>query len=111
MGAPGPRLLASLPRSQPSTAFVFGGGASLGALQVGMLRALYERAIVPGVLGGASGGALTAAFVAPPPQPPPPGEGRPPLGRKPRRAPVSPVGPGTIAGGLFARRDHIVPAS
>ena len=38
----------------PRTAFVLSGGASLGALQVGMLRALYERGIVPDLLIGAS---------------------------------------------------------
>jgi hypothetical protein len=33
--------------SGPRTAFVLSGGASLGALQVGMLEALYERGIGP----------------------------------------------------------------
>jgi hypothetical protein len=35
---------------RPRTAFVLSGGASLGALQVGMLRALYERGIAPDLL-------------------------------------------------------------
>jgi hypothetical protein len=35
------------PTLAPRTAFVLAGGASLGAMQVGMLRALYERGIVP----------------------------------------------------------------
>ena len=48
----------------PLTAFVFSGGASLGALQVGMLRALYERGITADMLVGTSVGALNAAFVA-----------------------------------------------
>jgi NTE family protein len=39
------------PTDKPSTAFVLSGGASLGAIQVGMLRALYERQIVPDVIG------------------------------------------------------------
>src|SRR5438876_1023424 len=52
----------------PRTAFVLSGGASLGALQVGMLRALYEHDIVPDLLVGASAGALNAAFVASRPQ-------------------------------------------
>src|ERR1700757_625381 len=42
----------------PGTAFVLTGGASLGALQVGMLGALYERGIRPDVLVGTSAGAL-----------------------------------------------------
>jgi NTE family protein len=111
MGAPRPRLLASLPRSHPSTAFVFGGGASLGALQVGMLRALYERGIVPDVLVGTSVGALNAGFVASRPQTPATADELAALWRKLRRDHVFPVRPWTIAGGLFARRDHIVPAS
>ncbi len=53
---------------RPRTAFVLSGGASLGALQVGMLRALYERGIAPDLLVGASAGALNAAFVASRPQ-------------------------------------------
>ena len=46
------------------TAFVLSGGASLGAVQVGMLRALYERGIVPDLICGTSVGALNGAFVA-----------------------------------------------
>jgi NTE family protein len=111
MGAPRPRRLASVPRARPSTAFVFGGGASLGALQVGMLRALYERGIVPDVLVGTSVGALNAAFVASRPQTPATAEELAALWRRLRRDDVFPVRPWTIAGWLFARRDHIVPAS
>ncbi len=46
------------------TAFVFGGGAGLGALQVGMLRALVERGIRPDVVTGTSSGALNALVYA-----------------------------------------------
>jgi NTE family protein len=52
----------------PRTAFVFSGGASLGAMQAGMLCALYEHGIVPDLLVGTSAGALNAAFVASRPQ-------------------------------------------
>jgi NTE family protein len=45
-------------------AFVLTGGGSLGAVQVGMLQALSERAILPDVLIGTSAGALNAAFLA-----------------------------------------------
>jgi len=48
----------------PRTAFVLGGGGNLGATQVGMLRALLERGIVPDVLYGCSVGALNAAAIA-----------------------------------------------
>jgi NTE family protein len=47
-----------------SIAFVLSGGASLGAVQVGMLQALAERNIVPDRVFGASAGALNAAWVA-----------------------------------------------
>ena len=35
---------------KPEVAFVLSGGASLGAIQVGMLQALYERGIAPDVM-------------------------------------------------------------
>ena len=44
------------------------GGASLGAVQVGMLQALYERRITPDFIIGASAGALNGAFIAARPQ-------------------------------------------
>jgi NTE family protein len=47
-----------------SVAFVLSGGASLGAVQVGMLQALSERSIRPDLVFGASAGALNAAWVA-----------------------------------------------
>lgn len=45
-------------------AFVLGGGASLGALQVGMLRALAERDIHPDLVVGTSVGAINGAVLA-----------------------------------------------
>jgi NTE family protein len=47
-----------------STAFVLGGGGVLGAAEVGMLRALLERGIVPDLIVGSSVGALNGAFIA-----------------------------------------------
>lgn len=49
---------------QGRTVMVLSGGASRGAAQIGMLRALLERDIVPDHLVGTSVGALNAAFVA-----------------------------------------------
>ncbi len=46
------------------TAFVLGGGGVLGAVEVGMLRALLERGIVPDLVLGTSVGALNGAMVA-----------------------------------------------
>ena len=50
--------------SQPRTAFVLSGGGNQGVSQVGMLRALIERDIVPDVIVGTSAGALNGAAVA-----------------------------------------------
>jgi NTE family protein len=47
-----------------TTAFVLSGGGSLGAVQVGMLRALADHDIAPDLLVGASAGALNAVFLA-----------------------------------------------
>lgn len=44
-------------------AFAFSGGASLGALQVGYMRALMEVGVVPDMLVGVSAGALNAAWM------------------------------------------------
>ena len=53
-----------------STAFVLSGGASLGAIHAGMLRALYERRISPDLIVGASMGSVNGAFIASRPQTP-----------------------------------------
>src|SRR6476619_4377590 len=49
---------------QPKTAFVFAGGGSFGAIQVGMLHALASHGIVADMLFGSSVGALNAAYYA-----------------------------------------------
>ena len=46
------------------TAFVLGGGGVLGAVEVGMLQALFERDITPDLVLGTSVGALNGAMVA-----------------------------------------------
>ena len=46
------------------TAYVLGGGGVLGAVEVGMLRALLERDLVPDLVLGTSVGALNGAMVA-----------------------------------------------
>lgn len=51
-------------RRRPKVAFVLSGGGNLGAIQVGMLRALAEREIVPDVVLGCSIGALNGAAYA-----------------------------------------------
>jgi NTE family protein len=49
---------------RPRTAFVLSGGGNQGVSQVGMLRALIERGIVPDVVVGTSAGALNGAAIA-----------------------------------------------
>jgi NTE family protein len=44
--------------------FVLGGGGSLGAIQVGMLRALLEHGIAPDLVVGTSVGSVNGALVA-----------------------------------------------
>src|SRR4051794_41563753 len=46
------------------TAFVLGVGGNLGAVQIGMLQALFERDIHPHLVVGCSVGALNAAAIA-----------------------------------------------
>jgi patatin-like phospholipase/antibiotic biosynthesis monooxygenase len=50
--------------SQPRTAFVFAGGGSLSALQVGMLAEILEAGERPDLIVGASAGAINGAFLA-----------------------------------------------
>lgn len=56
----------TLPRSDTgtSTAFVLAGGGSLGAVQVGMLRALVEAGVAAHLVVGTSAGAINGAFFA-----------------------------------------------
>ena len=58
--APARPAAARSPAPPPRTAFGLAGGAALGALPAGTLRALYEHGIVPDLLAGT----LNAAFLA-----------------------------------------------
>ena len=55
-------------RRRPRVAFVLSGGGNQGVSQVGMLRALLERDIVPDVVIGTSAGALNGAAIAAAPE-------------------------------------------
>jgi NTE family protein len=55
-------------RSGP-VAFVLSGGGNLGALQIGMLRALVERGVMPDLVVGCSVGAINGAALARDPSP------------------------------------------
>jgi NTE family protein len=51
-------------RSRQVVAFALGGGGRLGASEIGMLRALFERDITPDLIVGTSIGALNGGAVA-----------------------------------------------
>jgi NTE family protein len=88
---------------------VLSGGASLGALQAGMLRALYERDISADLLVGTSVGALNAAFIASRPQTPATARELARVWRGVEREDAFPVSLRTVVGGLCGQRDHLVP--
>jgi NTE family protein len=92
----------------PKTAFVLSGGASLGAIQVGMIRALYERAVTPDLIVATSVGALNGAFIAS--RPPIPGTAEELAGvwRDLGRGQVFPLNPLTGFLGFFGARDHLI---
>ena len=99
------------PNDRPTTAFVLSGGASLGAIQVGMLRALYERGIAPDVIVGTSAGAMNGAFIASRPQTVATADALAAVWRDLRRGQVFPLNPITGLLGFLGARDHLVPAS
>lgn len=92
-----------------TTGFVLSGGASLGAIQVGMLEALYERGIAPELIVATSAGALNGAFIA----------SREPdietaralahVWRGVRRSDVFPANPLSGFVGFIGRRNYLVP--
>ena len=56
-------------RVEGKTAFVFAGGGSFGAIQVGMLHALLAQGVRPDLVVGASVGAINCAYFAGNPTP------------------------------------------
>jgi NTE family protein len=88
-------------------AFVLSGGGSLGAVQVGMLRALFERELCPDFVIGTSVGSVNAAWVAGNPEP----AGVDDLAEiwlGLRRQDVFPLSPLTGARGLLGRSNHFI---
>ena len=99
-------------RSRPPTvAFVLSGGAALGAIQVGMLRALYEREIVPDLIVGTSAGALNGAFIASRRQTATTADALGDIWRGLRRGQAFPLNPLTGLLGFLGARAHLVPES
>ena len=103
------RKVSAASRGRVSRAFVLSGGASLGAVQVGMLEALFERGIAPDVIVGSSVGAINGAFIA----------SRRPTVQTTRelgavwrglsRGTIFPVNPITGLLGFVGRGSHVVP--
>jgi NTE family protein len=89
--------------------FVLSGGASLGAIQVGMLQALYEREIAPELIVGTSVGAINGAYIASRSPTPETAESLARIWRGLRTAQVFPPNPVTATLGLLGRRDHLIP--
>jgi NTE family protein len=93
-----------------TTAWVLRGGASFGAAQVGMARALIEAGHHPDMLYGTSAGALNAAWLATDPTVP----GTASLARlwtTVKRRDVFPIRPVTAVRGLAGLRDSTFTAS
>ena len=91
------------------TAFVLSGGASLGAIQVGMLHALYEREIKPDFIVATSVGALNGAFIAARPQDVATTDELAQIWIDLRRGSVFPLNPLTGLFGFAGLRRHMVP--
>lgn len=92
-------------------AFVLAGGASLGAIQAGMLRALYEQGIAPDLIVGTSAGAINGAYIASRPASPETALGLEAIWRGLSRSQIFPVSPFSGLLGLLGRSDHLVPAT
>jgi NTE family protein len=98
-------------RRNETVALVMSGGASLGAVQVGMLRALYERGIRPDLIVGTSAGALNGAFIASRPQTVETADELAEVWKGLRRGHAFPLNPLTGLLGFVGVRDHLVPGS
>lgn len=97
--------------TDPKSAFVLSGGASLGAVQVGMLRALYERGVAPDLVVGTSVGAINGAFIASRPPTPETADELGKIWRSVNRGQVFPLRPLVGLLGFLGARDHLVPQS
>jgi NTE family protein len=101
-----PEAAPALPRP---LALVLSGGASLGAVQVGMAASLEHFRIRPDLIVGTSVGALNGALLA--------AEPRTAVAqlaavwRRLRRTDVFPLQAGSVLGALLGRSRHLVPAA
>jgi NTE family protein len=88
------------------TGFAFAGGAMLGSIQVGMLRALFDAGIWPDVITATSSGALNGAMVASDPSADSVGR-LANLWLTSRRSQILPIRPRELVRGLRGRSDHL----
>ncbi|MGH2405520.1 MAG: patatin-like phospholipase family protein, partial [bacterium] len=92
------------------TAFVLAGGGSLGAVQVGMLKALVRHGVVPDFIVGASVGAINATYFAA--EPNRDGVARlESVWKRLKRSDVFPFSPCSGLLSLLGKRDHFVPSA
>jgi NTE family protein len=98
-------------RPSSPVAFVLSGGAGLGAIQVGMLRALYERGIEPDLIVATSAGAINGAFIATRGQTVETADELATIWCHVRRSQVFPVNPLSGLLGFLGTRAHLVPDS
>jgi NTE family protein len=91
-----------------TTAFVLAGGASLGAIEAGMLEALYERGIQADLFVGTSAGALNAGFAAARTQTVESAHLLQAAWRATERSDVFPLSPLTALRAFLGRSDHLV---
>jgi NTE family protein len=89
--------------------FVLSGGAGLGAIQVGMLRALVDRGIVPDTIVATSVGAINGAFIASHGPTAETVEELAVLWRSVRRAQIFPLEPLTGLLGFLGAKRNLVP--
>ncbi|MEO8279564.1 MAG: patatin-like phospholipase family protein [Ideonella sp.] len=102
-----PDPTAPCPSAPKRTAFVFAGGGSLGAIEVGMLRELLYSGIRPDFVIGASAGAINASFFAGMPS----DEGvmrLEKLWREIRRRDIMPFGVWSLLKLFLRRQEHLV---
>jgi NTE family protein len=101
---------AAVDSSSVSVAFVLSGGASLGAIQVEMLRALFERRITPDLIIGTSIGALNGAYIASRPATPETVDALAGIWLRLHRFEIFPPDPLTGLLGLMGLADHFLPS-
>lgn len=98
-------------RQQRTTAIVLSGGGSLGAVQVGMIRALFERGVEADLIVGTSVGAVNGGFIASRPPTPQTADELAGVWRSLGRWEIFPLNPLSGLLGFFGARNNLVPVN